>query len=245
MNKRIFNIDTALGVIGVVLSSVSLLGNWSYLISAVILISGLLFIIISAFLLAGQFGSPYKYLNTTYKYSILDEHGRKVRFTSFSLVKVRRKNISLGGCTYTQFPHDLKTYIAHPSSELPGKSGYIEVSRSEIRKQGGRYTWDEYYRPPLRRGQQVWLIHTFLMKDEFTEKVCSDYFNSFRRQEKFTWNVEFPPQRPAKRWWGSADYLPNKSDNYVLEESVENTTSIVWSYGPTKVGSVYYLNWEW
>jgi len=243
--KKIYNLNTLIGIIGLILAVCSILGTPDVLISLGLFIFGLILFLFALNRTLGEFGAPYKIQTFINEFTILDPGGKKVQMNVSSLVTVRRREVPIGGNACSFYPHNLKTFVSFFNQNIAPGSTKHEVAHSVPQKIGSKYAWEEYYKPPLKRGQKVWITNEFEVSDEFTTERNSDFFNSFRRVEKFVWKVHLPPQRPAKRWWGTADYLPNKPDNYILTECNKSTNEIEWIFTNTKKGAVYYIHWEW
>ncbi len=175
---------------------------------------------------------------------ILDESGKRVTTELAHLLKVRKKKISVVSMWWSCYPHNLKTYIAYIDKN-DASIDKIKVPHGEPKKEGSGYTWEIYHHPPLRRGQKIWVIDEFDMHNEYTKDNIRDFFDSFRKIKKFIWKVHLPPGRPAKRWYGAANFLPNREDDYILAEDNRTTTEVVWEFNNTKKGAVYYLNIDW
>lgn len=242
--KKQLKLDTVIGLIGLIVSIAGLIGRWELLASVIISSSGVFLIIWAIISLSGEWGDPYKHLKYIWSVSILDKSGKKSSVQLSSLLKIRRKKISEGGTWWSCFPHNLKTYISYVESG-DGLLNKIEISHSNPEKRGSMYFWSIYHNPSLRKGQKVWVIDEFEMQDEYINGKICDFFDSFRNIKTFIWKFHLPPERPAKRWYGSADYLPNKGDMHILTEENKVTTEVVWEFSNTKKGAVYYINIDW
>jgi len=184
-------------------------------------------------------GPKFKQLGITQFYQILDDRGHitKVKFERH--LKARHRKIEIGGNGWTASMKNIEHYI-----QFEGNSDRYPLKTNEIEKSGTQFRWDEIFNPPLNRGDIVRIITEFDIEDEFTKNVCSDNFHAYRPIDKLTFEVRFPVNRPAIRWWVMIDYPDRREDNSIIHESHEHTTNIKWS-GEAKTGGIYYIYWEW
>ncbi len=242
--KKIFTLENIIGLLGIFMSLASFIGNWNFVISAALSTTGLLLTLWAVITISSEHGEPYKHLKYFWSVKILDKSGKRSTVQLLTCLRIRKKIITEGGTSWSNFPYNLKTYIAYDDDgKLPLDK--MEIPHGPPQKRSSMYYWPYYLNPPLRRGQTIWIIDEFEMKNEYTKSQICDYFNSFRTIDEFVWKFHFPPERPAKRWFGMVDYLPREGDKKILAEGNEFTTEVVWRFKNTKKGVVYNLIIDW
>jgi hypothetical protein len=242
--KKLLKIDTIIAIIGLCVSIVGIVGRWDLTIASIVSSSGIIIFVWASINLSLEFGEPFIHLKYIWTVKIFDALGKKSTAHLSHLLKVRRKRVNDGGLWWSCYPHNLKVYIAF-CNDNPDVLNKIPIQHGEPEKRGGMFFSPIYHNPPLRRGQKVWIIYEFEIVDEFIENRISDFFDSNRKIKKFIWKFHLPSDRPAKRWFGSADFLPNKSDRVILFEDFSETTDVTWEFMDTKVGAVYYITIDW
>jgi hypothetical protein len=188
---------------------------------------------------------PYDHIYYKYHYRILDVNGYVTIIHTENHLKVLRKRISTGGGAWTSMPEALTSRLTYLDKEGNRISDPVINHTTEPKKKGLFYLWNEKYNPPLEKNQHVCFEYDFKVRNEFTEKECSDSFSAYRNIRKFEWLIDFPDNRPAKRWWATRDYEQHDQDDEPLCEFNQTTKHILWKYGPMAAGAFYYINWEW
>jgi hypothetical protein len=189
--------------------------------------------------------STYRHFEIIHEYDIKDIRGRLTGIKTAERVEVLRREVVVGGSYWESYPMNLKAwYKPARRGDLPWQ-GAMPVEVTRLEKTGKIYRWDTYHEPALLRGDVVWFLTAFELKDEFTSEVCRDAFHSMQEIGSFTWRIKFPPQRPAKRWWITVDYHPSLPSNTTLASYNEKTTTIDWSISGLPKDVVYFINWEW
>lgn len=245
MTQRPLTVDRLLGLFGTALAVVALLGSLGLLLSGLLLAAALILLAIALPGILENRVPAFEYSRMVYDYAILDETGKDVKIQCSSLLRIRKKEVRTGGYSWSAEPHGVRSWLRYESRQEPGSGERIELPLRGPQKAGGMYEWNYSYDPPLTRGQKVWVIQEFKVSNEFVQGTCSDFFVASRPIREFVWIVRFPPGRPAKRWWASADFLPGKPDLRLLEESHTRTAEIRWKTNSMKRGARYHLNWEW
>jgi hypothetical protein len=143
------------------------------------------------------------------------------------------------------FPYKLKTFYKHAGDGKPPWENALPLKKNRIEREGKNYRWDTYHAPALLRGEMVWFLTSFELKDEFTTVSCSDIFHSMEPIESFTWKIKFPPKRPAKRWWITTIYHPGHADGATLTAYNKSTSLLEWSASKLPKGTYYTVNWVW
>ncbi len=175
---------------------------------------------------------PFEHIYYKYHYKILNRFGSLTLINTSNHLRVLKKAISHGGTGWTCRPKDLRVHLTHLNHDGQPISEPFEVHYSVPKKKGLYYSWDEVYDPPLIKDQHVRFSYSFLVENEFIDSECIDSFLAYREIKSFEWLVDFPADRPAKRWWTTSDYEPLKGDGEIINENNTPTFNILWKYGP-------------
>jgi hypothetical protein len=239
-------LDRIIGILGLIITIVGLniMGSYDIIISSTILASGLIMIIYSIDDILDKRRDSYRHMIISYEYNLNDSKGKKADFKISHFLKVKKKKIPIGGGGFDCYPYQFNAFMVFTKSDLPPLENKTSVNYSNPKKASGFYNWEYYFNPPLKRGQKFWLIETFKVKNVFTYKTESNCFYAMREIDKFKWKVNFPIERPCKRWWVTTDYIKNQPDGKVIMESYEKTNTINFELKKLKRGH-YYLHWEW
>jgi hypothetical protein len=189
-----------------------------------------------------QNGPAYTFQHVRYVYHFPDPTGSTIEITAESVVSIRRRQLNKGGGMWETASR--LTKFATGVRYADGVYRECPVVKRPTRE-GARYDWDAEYVPPLRRGDVVTLVDTFTLQGAAIKSTFADTMHPERDYEKFTWIARLPQDRPAKRWWVTADYIPGKADGELVKRSESPTTEIVCEIPRPVRNAIYHLYFEW
>ena len=190
-------------------------------------------------------GGTYRHFEVIHEYDIQDTHGHITKVKTAERVQILKQEVREGGSFWSARPNKLEAFYKHVGDSKPPWENTIPLEINRIEKEGKNYRWDTYHAPALLRGENVWFLTSFELKDEFTSTACSDVFHSMEPIESFTWKIKFPIGRPVKRWWITTNFHPQHSDGATLVACNTPALIIEWSTLKLPKGVFYTVNWVW
>ena len=243
------NFDRIVAILGITISILSIIENPESInfISVLIFAIGIILAFFGLRNIIIDTDSSYKHLDYSYTYIIPDNTGKIVHIRVVEKVKLKKKIQQVDGNGWDPKPINLKvfkrTYKRKCFRYKPNSEFKLKHSNPE--KRGAAYWWDCYHEPPAKQGDIYDTIYEFDIKNVFNKTINSDSITAFRKIKKFTWKIQFPKDRPAKRWWVYANFLVNKPDEFVIFKSNKPTYEINYSLRNLKKGAIYFIKWEW